>query len=83
MIKAPELETGMIRGYVAVGTHWAGCVGKDVDRDGCTTAYTFWYRHDDDLTLLERDLELLRKAYSAMHKSSAMCIGFETKAYRK
>ena len=83
MIKAPELETGMVRGYVAVGTRYAGCIGKDVDSHDCTTAYTFWYRHDDDLTLLERDLELLRKAYASMHKWSGMTIGFETKPYRE
>ena len=81
MIKCERPETGMIRGYVVVGDRYSSCIGKD--RENCVTAYTFWYRHDDDLTQLERDVDLLQKAYSAMPKWSGMMIGFEAKPYRK
>lgn len=79
-MKAPKIETGMVRGYVVTGDRYTSCIGKD--QEGCITAYTFWYRHDEDLTALERELEDLCRVYSRMKFCTGYLFGYETKEYK-
>lgn len=80
-MKAPKIETGMIRGYVVTGDRSVSCIGKD--QKDCITAYTFWYGHDEDLKALECELEDLRRVYSRMKYYSGCLIGYETKEYKR
>lgn len=79
-MKPEKIETGMIRGYVTVCDRSACCIGRD--QPDCITAYTFWYRHDEDLKRLEVELEQLHKVYSNMGFYRGCMMGYETKPYK-
>ena len=68
-----------VRGVVVAGSRWAGCVS--IDNDECAVARTFWYRHDDDLAELERELNKLVRTYSESSKGSGMAYYYEYKDY--
>jgi hypothetical protein len=70
-----------VRGYVVVGTRSTGCVGKDDPQ--CVTAYTHWYRHDDDLKQLDRELEQLQTVYRGFSKTDCMMVGYEYADYKR
>ena len=68
-----------VRGVVVVGNCSTGCISSD--NPDCITAYTHWYRHDDDLTVLDSELNRLWKCYSDMRKTSGVSISYEYKDY--
>lgn len=68
-----------VRGYIVVGTRSTGCISKD--NPDCIVAYTHWYRHDDDLRELEKELGRLRAVYSSFKRTSCMSISYEYKDY--
>lgn len=68
-----------VRGYVVVAGRNAGVVGKDAP--GCVTAYTFWYRHDDNLAKLEQELEALARVYKRYHDNLSSMTGYEYEDY--
>ena len=70
----------MARGVVVAGTRYSGYVGRD--NDECAVARTFWYRHDDDLNELERELNVLVRAYSGSKKNHGMSYWYEYRDYK-
>lgn len=70
-----------VRGYIVVGNRNTGLISKD--NPACIVAYTHWYRHDDDLRELEKDLERLRAVYSSFKQTSSMSISYEYKDYER
>ena len=71
----------MVRGVVVAGSRYDGYVSKDNDR--CAVARTLWYRHDDDLTELEKELDALARVFSHSTKSSGMLLTYEYKDYER
>lgn len=75
----PENRGQLVRGYVVVADRNTGVVGKD--RPGCVTAYTFWYRHDSNLSKLEQELAALERVYKRYHENLSGMTGYEYKDY--
>lgn len=76
----------LVRGGVAIGDRYSGCVSSDpkqAEQFGTLLAYTHWYRHDDDLTELDRDLQKLVNVYRDMNKTGSMMYYYEYKDYKK
>lgn len=80
MIK-PENRNQMVRGYVVSNTRDISVVAKD--NPDCITAYTHWYRHDENLGLLEKEVKKLADLYMSFEKTSGISIGYEYKEYRR
>lgn len=86
--KAAETRQ-MIRGKIVVGYDRCSFMSpniEDMEAHGVSYAYavTKWYRHDDDLSRLESDMEALSRAYRVNHNDySGALLGIETKPYRK
>lgn len=77
----PENREQMVRGYVVVATRYnAGCQKDSPDN---ITAYTHWYRHDDNLQLLERETHRLQDLYMSFSKTESMMVGYEYKDYKR
>lgn len=82
----PENRKQLVRGVVGVGSRNTQIITtnlKEADELGCIVAVTHWYRHDDDLEELERDLNTLVNCYSKMNKTQGLSITYEYKDYRK
>ena len=77
----PENKNMMVRGYVVAAPKSVSSVGKD--EPGCLVAYTHWYRHDDNLAELERDLRLLQSVYTTFEKTATMMLGYEYREYMR
>ena len=77
----PENKDMMVRGYVVVASRYAAGCRKDDPEN--VTAYTHWFRHDDDLTVLERETEALHRVYMSFRDTSSMMIGYEYKPYKR
>lgn len=80
-LKDYETMTTIQRGVLVVADRYTSLVS--VDNPDCIVAYTHWYRHDDDLTVLDSELERLWKCYSGMRKTSGVSIGYEYKDYER
>ncbi len=79
----------MIRGVVVAGFR-CGCLSsnpKDMESGkyggNYAYAYTRYYRHDDDLEKLNKELEALGRLYLKSTACSGLIYGVETKPYRK
>lgn len=73
-----------VRGVVAIGNRSTGCLCLDEEgakEHGTLLAYTHWYRHDDNLEQLERDLRSLVDCYSQMKQTGAISYTYEYKDY--
>lgn len=71
----PENRNQLVRGVVTAGNHYSS--QRDV------VAYTYWYRHDDDLNRLENELDSLCRCYMNMSKTNHISFGYEYKDYVK
>lgn len=71
----------MVRGVVVAGSRYGGLVSRD--NDDCAVARTLWYRHDDDLDVLERELEALSQIFMKSWKCDGVMISYEYKNYRE
>lgn len=81
-----ENKGKLVRGVVAAGNIYGGCVVFDpieATKHRCIVAYTHWYRHDDDLSVLDRELESLSRLYSNMSKTSIVAYTYEYKDYER
>lgn len=82
----PENKNMLVRGVVGIGNRNSGMVSTDpktAAEHGTLVAYTHWFRHDDDMTVLEKELNALVQCYSRMQKTSGIMYGYEYKEYRK
>lgn len=70
-----------VRGYIVVGNRYTGCISRD--NPDCIVAYTHWYRHDDDLTELERDLKRLADLYMSFSRTQSASMSYEYKDYER
>ena len=70
-----------VRGVLVAADRYTSLVS--VDNPDCVVAYTHWYRHDDDLTQLDSDLERLQRCYSGMNTTSSIALHYEYKDYGK
>ena len=70
----------MVRGVVVVGSIYSGYVG--LDNENCAIAKTLWYRHDDDLDELERDLRALQRLLMRSSKASGAIVSYEYRDYK-
>ena len=77
----PENRKQLVRGYVVACTKWEGGTRLPPEPDA-PHAYTFWYRHDDDLKQLERELRALVDIFSRNWKFGGAQFGYEYKPYR-
>lgn len=77
----PENRKQLVRGYVVVGNRYCSCIQKD--SPDCITAYTHWYRHDDNLGILERETNKILDLYMSFEKTDSALIGYEYKDYKK
>lgn len=68
-----------VRGCVVAGGSHTGIMSKG--NPDCAVAYTHWYRHDDDLTLLERELKRLSDLYMSFSKTDSVAISYEYADY--
>lgn len=75
----PENKDMMVRGYVVAASRYCGGVAKDDPE--CVTAYTHWFRHDDNLEVLAFETRKLQELYMSFSKTSSMMIGYEYKKY--
>lgn len=80
MMKPKFAKPQMVRGVVVAGSRCDGMVS--IDNDRCAVAKTFWYRHDDDLDELEKDLDRLAKIYMGSSKASGATCFYEYRDYR-
>lgn len=75
VFKKPQL----VRGVVVVSSRYDGLVSKD--NDNCAIARTLWYRHDDDLAELEREVTSLARILLSSSKGCSMTLAYEYKDY--
>ena len=76
------LDKGMlVRGKITIGNNMGGSSISE-SNPLCITAVTHWYRHDDDLSRLERDFGKLKNAYASMDKTSGFISSYEYKEYK-
>lgn len=82
--KTPQL----IRGVVVAGFNRCGflsCHPQDLETGkyggNYAYAYTRYYRHDDDLTELDKELEALGHLYLKSNACDGLIYGVETKPY--
>ena len=82
----PENKNMLVRGVVGIGNRYSGVVTTDpksAEAHDTMIAYTHWFRHDDDLTVLESELDSLVRCYAKMKKSTGIMYGYEYKEYKK
>ena len=70
-----------VRGCVLAGNRRTGIMSKN--NTDCAVAYTHWYRHDDDLELLERELKRLSDLYMSFGKTDSVAISYEYAEYER
>lgn len=76
----------LVRGVVGIGNHYHSGVTTNpaqAEEMGCLIAYTHWFRHDDDLSVLDRELESLVNCYGRMKQTSSMMYYYEYKDYKR
>lgn len=66
----PEDRKMLVRGKVTAKS-----------RNDDIIAYTHWYRHDDNLTILRCELEDLARCYMDMQKTDSIAMEYEYKKY--
>ena len=79
-----ENRNQMVRGVVAVGNRNSVVLSTnpaDAEAHGFIIAYTHWYRHDDDLETLDKELKSLCESYASMRKTDSIMYGYEYKDY--
>lgn len=82
----PENRGQRIRGVVAVDFHRSGMISFDpveMEKRGNVIAYTPWHRHDDDLSVVEKQMKALADLYSSFDGYCGMVCGYEYKDYKK
>ena len=68
-----------VRGYVVAGNRRTGIMSKN--NPDCAVAYTHWYRHDDNLEALERELKRLTELYMSFSKTDSVSAAYEYADY--
>lgn len=84
-MKPDASRIGLVRGVIGVSHRGSGSLSvdpKDAEARGNIVAYTHWFRHDDDLKVLEEELESLVRCYARMRQTDAMMYGYEYKDYK-
>lgn len=83
----PEDKKMMVRGYVVYSQNRCPCISLDAGKDesnwDCQVAYTTWYRHDDNLDELEKELDKLCRFYMSLRPVEGCMMGYEYKEYRR
>lgn len=70
----PENRGQLVRGFVHVHSSFSF---RNIE------AHTHWFRHDEDLSVLERDLHSLVNVYRSFSKSESITFGYEYMDYKK
>ena len=70
----------LVRGKIVVGSGQGSLVSES--NESCIVAVTHWFRHDDNLSKLEKELQLLSNVYMNMSKTSALMTTYEYKEYK-
>lgn len=70
-----------VRGCVLAGNRRTGIMSKN--NTECAVAYTHWYRHDDNLENLERELKRLSDLYMSFNKTDSVSISYEYAEYER
>lgn len=90
MIEKAAEKPQLIRGKIVAGFDRCSYMSMDIDEmekhgGNYAVAVTKWYRHDDDLRGLERDISILSRSFSNGHRCdyTGALIGIETKPYEK
>lgn len=90
MIEKAAEKPQLIRGKIVAGFGRCSYMSMDIDDmekhgGNYAVAVTKWYRHDDDLSRLERDINFLSRALSNGHHCdyAGAMIGIETKPYER
>lgn len=76
-----ENKEKRVRGYVLAGNRRTGIMSKN--NPDLVVAYTHWYRHDEDLEKLERELEQLSKLYKSFSKTDTVSTSYEYAEYER
>ena len=86
-MKVDTSKIGLVRGYVIYSQWRPGCIGmeeaKDENNVQVGVAYTPWHRHDEDPTIVEKELKQLMNCYSHFKDWDGGMIGFEYRSYSK
>ena len=84
-MKVDTSKVGLVRGYVIYSQWRAGCIGMDQAKDenniNVNVAYTPWHRHDEDPTIVEKELKQLLNCYSQFQDFEGAMMGFEYRPY--
>lgn len=70
----PESRGQLVRGFVHVHSRFSL---SNIE------AHTHWFRHDDDLSALEHDLQSLVNVYRSFSQTESITFGYEYKDYKK
>ena len=68
-----------VRGCVMAGNRRTGIMSKE--NPECAVAFTHWYRHDDDLKVLEREVKRISDLYMSFGKTDNVMISYEYADY--
>ena len=86
-MKVDTSRVGLVRGVLIFSQWRAGRIGieeaKDENNVRVNVAYTPWHRHDEDPTIVERELDRLFSCYSSFRSYEGCTMGFEYRPYNK
>lgn len=74
-----ENKGKIVRGCVMAGNRRTGIMSKG--NPDCAVAHTHWYRHDDDLEALEREIKRLSDLYMSFRKTDSVAVSYEYADY--
>lgn len=86
-MKVDRTKVGLVRGVVIYSQWGSGRIGiedaKDENNVCVGVAYTMWHRHDENPSVVERELERLGNLYTSFDACDAAMMGFEYKEYKQ
>lgn len=86
-MKFDSSKTGLVRGYYVYATRYAGCIGLEMAKDennlDVGVAYTYWYRCDEDPSIVEEELDRIVRCYNKASKCAGGIIGYEYRPFKK
>lgn len=80
------MEKKMVRGVVAIGYGRSGLIcfnQEEMEKRGNVVAYTPWHRHDESITVVEKEMRMLADVYTAFTGCYGAAYQLEYRDYLK